>query len=112
VASPATAAPATSGSRAARHPSASRSADEPPDQIPLEAQLDGVDRLQPDDREGGDDRCTLEDPTGAQHHRAGPVHGDEPAVPLVTGHDRRDGVLAHTAGQLVVTGDEQDAVGR
>ena len=41
-----------------------------------------------------------------------PVHRDQPAVPLVAGHDRRDGVLPHPAGQLVVAGDEQDAVGR
>ena len=41
-----------------------------------------------------------------------PVHRDQPAVPLVAGHDRGDGVLPHPAGQLVVPGDEQDAVGR
>ena len=43
---------------------------------------------------------------------AGPVHGDQPAVPLVAGHDRGDGVLPHPAGQLVVAGHQQDAVGR
>ena len=40
------------------------------------------------------------------------VHGHQPAVPLVARHDRRDGVLAHPAGQFVVAGHQQDAVGR
>ena len=91
---------------------ADRAADQPAHQVPLEAQLDRVHRLQPDDRQGGDDRRPLEHATGAQHHRAVPVHRHQPAVPLFAGHDRRDGVLPHPAGQLVVAGHQQDAVGR
>ena len=79
---------------------------------PLEPQLDRVHRLQADHRQRRDDRGALQHTTGAEHHRAGAVHRDQPAVPLLAGHDRRDGVLAHAAGQLVVAGHQQDAVGR
>ena len=89
-----------------------RAADEPAHQVALEPQLHRVHGLQPDDRERGDDRGPLEHTTGAEHHRAVAVHRHQPAVPLVAGHDRGDGVLPHPAGQLVVAGHQQDAVGR
>jgi hypothetical protein len=89
-----------------------RPGDQPAHQVALEAQLDRVHGLLADHRERRDHRGPLEQGAGADEQRPGPVDGDQPAVPLVAGHDRRDRVLPHPAGQLVVPGHEQDAVGR
>jgi hypothetical protein len=89
-----------------------RAPDQPPHQVALEPQLDRVHRLVPDLRERGDDRRLLQHHPGAQQQRAVPVDRDQPAVPLLAGHDRGDGVLPDAAGELVVPGDQQDAVGR